>query len=105
LYCSPGEPIDVRNACVNPICDAHWEWKGKAYRVRGLEKGDYELVKERNGPFAGEKKKDFFAYCKNARTLVSSTIINLFFQARRLIARLPTTITVTTSSTLTSLSS
>ena len=47
------DPINVRNACVNPICDAHWEWRGKAYRVRGLEKGDYELVKERNGPFAG----------------------------------------------------
>jgi hypothetical protein len=47
-------PIDVRSACVNPICDAHWEWLGKVYRVRGLEKGDYELVKERNGPFAGQ---------------------------------------------------
>jgi len=46
-------PIDVRSACVNPICDAHWEWEGKVYRVRGLEKGDFELVKERNGPFAG----------------------------------------------------
>ena len=46
--------IDVRSACVNPICDAHWEWKSKIYRVRGLEKGDYELVKERNGPFAGK---------------------------------------------------
>jgi hypothetical protein len=51
----PASPISVRNACVNPICDAHWEWRGKAYRVRGLEKGDYELVKERNGPFAGRK--------------------------------------------------
>lgn len=51
---SPGEEIDVRSACVNPICDAHWEWLGKVYRVRGLEKGDFELVKERNGPFAGK---------------------------------------------------
>ena len=37
---SPGEEIDVRSACVNPICDAHWEWLGKVYRVRGLEKGE-----------------------------------------------------------------
>jgi hypothetical protein len=51
---TPDATIDVRSACVNPICDAHWEWQGKVYRVRGLEKGDYELVKERNGPFAGE---------------------------------------------------
>ncbi len=50
----PQEPINVRSACVNPICDAHWEWKGNVYRVRGLEKGDFELVKERNGPFAGK---------------------------------------------------
>ena len=56
-----GPTINVRNACVNPICDAHWEWQGKAYRVRGLEKGDYELVKERNGPFAG-KVEGFVLY-------------------------------------------
>lgn len=72
-------PISVRNACVNPICDAHWEWNGKVYRVRGLEKGDYELVKERNGPFAGKKINRPVAnydYCHNVFNTYISQILN-----------------------------
>lgn len=47
--------IDVRTSCVNPICDAFWQWGNVTYRVRGLAKAHHELVKERNGPFAGKK--------------------------------------------------
>merc|ERR1712179_77581 len=35
--------------------DTVWEYQGFVQRVRGLVQGDYELVKERNGPFAGKK--------------------------------------------------
>lgn len=47
--------IDVRSACVNPVCDAFWHWKNSTYHVRGVVNGTYELVRERNGPFAGKK--------------------------------------------------
>lgn len=47
--------IDVRSACVNPVCDAFWSWKNTTYHVRGVVNGTYELVRERNGPFAGKK--------------------------------------------------
>ena len=47
--------IDVRSACVNPVSDAFWEWQSKTYHVRGVVNGTYELVRERNGPFAGKK--------------------------------------------------
>lgn len=47
--------IDVRSACVNPVSDAFWEWQGTTYHVRGVVNGTYELVRERNGPFAGKK--------------------------------------------------
>jgi hypothetical protein len=47
--------IDVRSACVNPVCDAFWEWDNTTYHVRGVVNGTYELVRERNGPFAGKK--------------------------------------------------
>lgn len=41
--------IDVRSACVNPVCDAFWEWENSTYHVRGVVNGTYELVRERNG--------------------------------------------------------
>jgi len=47
--------IDVRSACVNPVSDAFWEWQGTTFHVRGVVNGTYELVRERNGPFAGKK--------------------------------------------------
>lgn len=47
--------IDVRSACVNPVCDAFWTWRNSTYHVRGVVNGTYELVRERNGPFAGKK--------------------------------------------------
>jgi len=47
--------IDVRSACVNPVCDAFWHWNNTTFHVRGVVNGTYELVRERNGPFAGKK--------------------------------------------------
>ena len=47
--------IDVRSACVNPVCDAFWHWTNATYHVRGVVNGTYELVRERNGPFAGKR--------------------------------------------------
>jgi len=47
--------IDVRTACVNPVADAFWEYQGTTYHVRGANNATYELVRERNGPFAGKK--------------------------------------------------
>lgn len=46
---------DVRSVCVNPIVDTFWNHDRRLIRIRGLEKGDMEMVKERNGPFAGKK--------------------------------------------------
>ncbi len=60
--------IDVRSACINPVSDAFWQWRGRAYHVRGLANGTYELVKERNGPFAGKKINRpvaKYGYCHN----------------------------------------
>lgn len=47
--------IDVRSACVNPVCDAFWHWGNQTYHVRGVINGTFELVRERNGPFAGKR--------------------------------------------------
>jgi len=47
--------FSARSACVNPIIDAYWQWHKDVYHIRGLEKGDHEMVKERNGPFAGKR--------------------------------------------------
>ena len=47
--------IDVRSACVNPVCDAFWHWRNMTYHIRGVVNGTYELVRERNGPFAGKR--------------------------------------------------
>ncbi len=49
-----GEEI-VHSECMNPISQAHWHWSGRHIHVLGKERPDYELVKERNGPFAGKK--------------------------------------------------
>ena len=49
------KPDDVRSVCVNPIVDSIWSYNDTLIRVRGVEKGDMEMVKERNGPFAGKK--------------------------------------------------
>ena len=46
---------NVRSACVNPIIDSYWQWNSEVFHIRGLEKGDHEMVKERNGPFAGKR--------------------------------------------------
>ena len=37
------------------FADAYWQWHKDVYHIRGLEKGDHEMVKERNGPFAGKR--------------------------------------------------
>lgn len=46
---------ELRSACMNPIAEAHWHWLGLHYHVKGKKESDFELVKERNGPFAGKK--------------------------------------------------
>ena len=59
---------NVRNACVNPITDAYWQWNNDLFRVRGLVNGKHEMVKERNGPFAGKRINRPVAdynYCHN----------------------------------------
>jgi hypothetical protein len=45
----------AKSECVNPITESRWRWEGRELWIRGKEKPDYELVKERNGPFAGKK--------------------------------------------------
>jgi len=40
--------------CVNPVVDRVWDYEGKSYHVKGLQKS-VEEVRERNGPFAGKK--------------------------------------------------
>ena len=38
------------------ICQTiHINWKNTTFHVRGVVNGTYELVRERNGPFAGKK--------------------------------------------------
>ena len=38
-----------------PIVHCCRTWKGRKLHVRGKVKPDYELVRERNGPFAGKR--------------------------------------------------
>jgi len=47
----------VLTSCVNPITDTYWQWRNEVFHIRGLglEKGDHEMVKERNGPFQGKR--------------------------------------------------
>jgi hypothetical protein len=44
-----------RSGCMNPVVEADWSWAGRDFRVLGKAEPDFELIKERNGPFAGKK--------------------------------------------------
>ncbi len=50
-----GGMVEIRNECMNPIAQAVWNYEGRDYHIQGKEEPDFELVRERNGPFAGKK--------------------------------------------------
>ena len=51
------EGVEVlRSECMNPITEVTWSYRGNDYRVKGKAHPDYELVRERNGPFAGKRQ-------------------------------------------------
>lgn len=60
--------------CMNPISQAHWTYKGSFYEVVGKEKPDFELVKERNGPFAGKKVNRPVAHYQQCHNLAAQYI-------------------------------
>ncbi|XP_040573659.1 nucleoside-diphosphatase uda-1 [Lepeophtheirus salmonis] len=45
----------LRSPCMNPIVNGTWEIEGSLITVRGLIPPQYEMVKEKDGPFAGKK--------------------------------------------------
>eukprot|EP00096_Caligus_rogercresseyi_P015714 TRINITY_DN8184_c0_g1_i1.p1 TRINITY_DN8184_c0_g1~~TRINITY_DN8184_c0_g1_i1.p1 ORF type:complete len:349 (-),score=105.94 TRINITY_DN8184_c0_g1_i1:74-1120(-) len=46
----------IRSPCMNPIVNGSWEMnEGLRLLVQGLDPPEYEMVKEKDGPFAGKK--------------------------------------------------
>ena len=77
--------IDVRSACVNPVCDAFWHWSNNTYHIRGVVNGTYELVRERNGPFAGKRINRPVAkydYCHRVCAAYVSEKLRVTFEER-----------------------
>eukprot|EP00095_Tigriopus_kingsejongensis_P000352 maker-scaffold1125_size61249-snap-gene-0.10 protein:Tk00352 transcript:maker-scaffold1125_size61249-snap-gene-0.10-mRNA-1 annotation:"ectonucleoside triphosphate diphosphohydrolase 5-like" len=77
---SPGadEPTLLRSACMNPISHTQWSHNGTEYQVVGKEQPDFELVKERNGPFAGKKINRPVANYGQCHTLAAEYISTHF---------------------------
>ena len=72
---SPFEPISaicrrvISVLTTNFICRT---WKGRKMHIRGKKNPDYELIKERNGPFAGKRVNHPVANYDECHTLAKN---------------------------------